>query len=170
MSPMSQHTLTRTDVSVPFLFQKAFSSIQPPPQSTAEGSLSPRPHELVQHWRRAVLCWKRSTCTGRIARKPISGKQALFSSIFMLSSDPPRITIDSIGTSCICILFIGIPAGRPWDGGLSRLQQHAFSLSESMPWLTLEPPHVHVHKNLHPLPTPVTGMSPTDLNKSQATF
>lgn len=44
MSPMSQHTLTRTDISFLLLFRKAFSSIQPLPQSMAEGSLSPCPH------------------------------------------------------------------------------------------------------------------------------
>jgi len=52
MSPMSQHTLTRTDVSFPFLFCKAFSSLWPLPQSMmADGSLGPCPHCLVQHWR-----------------------------------------------------------------------------------------------------------------------
>ena len=31
----------------------------------------------------------------------------------------------------------------------------------------LEPPHVLMHKNLHPLPTEVTGISPTYLDESQ---
>lgn len=41
------------------------------------------------------------------------------------------------------------------------------SLSESKLQLMLEPPHVLMHKNLHPLPIQVTGMSLTDVDESQ---
>lgn len=33
MSPMSQHTLPQTDISFPFLFCKAFSSVPPLPRA-----------------------------------------------------------------------------------------------------------------------------------------
>lgn len=44
----------------------------------------------------------------------------------MLFSDPPHITIYSVATSCIYILFISIPAGSPQDGGLFRLQHRSY--------------------------------------------